>query len=132
MQRGNVAALHVILSLVAMLSLPACLLVVSTSPTPVSGATIVFVAIDNGGSLVASLHVSVVGVDGAWRDEGQTAADGTFRCTPGAGVTRVRAGVVLPSGYALAGEDRWPREIGVPSGASLQIEIRVKAITSPP
>jgi hypothetical protein len=42
----------------------------------------------------------------------------------------VRAGITLPAGYVLAEQDRWPRVIDVPSGESLQIEIRVKATSS--
>lgn len=126
MHRGLAAAWRLLLPLVALLSLPACLVVVSTGPTPLTSATIVFVAIDNNGALVASLHVSVVGVDRAWSEHGLTASDGAFRCTTGAGVARVRAGVVPPPGYVLSRQDPWPREIDVSSGGSQQIEIRVQ------
>jgi hypothetical protein len=126
--RGPSAARRLLLPVIALLSLPACLVVVSTNPTPLTSATIVFVAIDNRGALVASLHVSVVGVDSAWSEQGVTAADGAFRCTTGAGVARVRAGVVPPPGYVLSGQDRWPREIDVSSGGSQQIEIRVQHV----
>ena len=127
---ARAAARRVILSLFALLPLPACLLIVSTNPTSVSGATIIFVAIDDRGASVASLGVSVVGVDGTWRDEGLTASDGAFRCHIGAGITRVRAGIALPSGYVLAQAERWPREIDVPSEGSVQIEIRVTTSSS--
>jgi len=126
MHRGPSAAWRLLLPLVALLSLPACLVVVSTGPTPFASATIVFVAIDDGGALVASLRITVVSVDDAWRDEGMTASDGAFRCNVGPGVGRVRAGVVPPHGYVLSGQDRWPREVDVSSGGSQQIEIRVR------
>ena len=112
--------------LMALLCLPACFVFVSTGPTSLAGATIVFVAFDDGGALVASLKVSVVGVDGAWSEQGLTASDGAFRCHIGAGVTRVRAAVVPPPGYVLSGQDRWPREVDVSSGGSRQIEVRVQ------
>jgi hypothetical protein len=127
MPRAHAAAWRLVLPLVALLSLPACIFIVTTSPTSVSGATIIFVAVDDGGALVASLHISVVGIEGTWREEGLTASNGAFRCNVGAGVTRVRAGVTLPSGYVLAGHDRWPREIDVPSEGSLKVEIRLRA-----
>ena len=126
MHRGPSAARRLLLPLIALLSLPACLVVVSTGPTSLTGATIVFVAIDERGALVASLHVSVAGVDNGWSEQGLTDSDGAFRCTIGAGVARVRATVEPPHGYVLAGQDRWPREVDVSSGGSQQIEIRVR------
>jgi hypothetical protein len=126
MHRGLSAAWRLLLPLVALLSLPACLVSVFSGPTPLTTATIVFVAIDDGGALIASLHVSVVGVDGAWSEQGLTASDGAFRCNIGAGVTRIRAGVVPPPGYVLSGPGRWPREVDVSSGGSQQIESRVQ------
>jgi hypothetical protein len=126
MHRGLSAAWRLLLPLIALLCLPACLVVVSTGPTSLTNATIVFVAIDDGGALVASLRITVVSIDDAWRDEGMTASDGAFRCNVGPGVGRVRAGVVPPPGYVLAGQQRWPREVDVSSGGSQQIEIRVQ------
>ena len=117
---------RVVLPVFLLLTLPSCLLVVSTSPTTISGGTIVFVAVDDRGLLVASLTVSVADVDGAWHDEGLTSGDGSFRCAVAHGVERVRAGVVLPRGFVLA--DQWPRNIDVPHGGSVQIEIRVRAV----
>jgi hypothetical protein len=125
MHRGPSAAWRLLVPLIALLSLPACLVVVSTGPTSLTGATIVFVAIDDRGALIASLHVSVVGVDRPWSEQGLTASDGAFRCNIGAGVARVRAGVVPPPGYVLSERDRWPREVDVSPGGSQQIEIRV-------
>ena len=127
MHRGRSAAWR-LLPLIALLSLPACLVVVSTGPTSLTGATIVFVATDDRSALIASLHVSVTGVDSAWREQGVTASDGAFRCTIGAGVARVRAAVEPPKGYVLAGQDRWPRELDVSPGGSQQIEIRVRRV----
>ena len=49
----------------ALLVLPSCILIVSTAPTTVSGATVVFVAVDDDGFFVASLGVTVVDVHGA-------------------------------------------------------------------
>ena len=74
---------------------------------------------------MASLTVSVADVDGRWRDEGRTAQDGAFRCAVATGVTRVRAGVVAPSGFVLAETNRWPRDIDVPATGSVQIEVHV-------
>ena len=126
MSRGPSAAWRLLLPLIALLSLPACLVIVSTGPTPLASATIVFVAVDDQGALIASLHVSVVGVDGAWSAQGLTASDGAFRCHVGAGVARVRATVIPPNGYVLSGQDRWPREVDVSAGGSQQVEIRVR------
>jgi hypothetical protein len=119
-----------LLPVFALLTLSSCLLVVSTSPTAVHGATIVFVAVDDRGLLVASLTVSVADVNGSWHDEGRTSDDGSFRCAVAQGVERVRAGVVLPHGFVLTGSDQWPRNIDVPPGGSVQIEIRVRASAS--
>ena len=66
MHRGPSRAWRPLLLVTAVLSLPGCLVIVSTGPTPVASATIVFIAIDDGGTFIASLEVSVVGVDGAW------------------------------------------------------------------
>jgi len=128
MSQGPSAAWRLILPLIALLSLPACLVIVSTGPTSLASATIVFVAIDDQGALIASLKVSVVGIDGAWSEQGLTASDGAFRCQVGAGVARIRATVIPPTGYVLAGQDRWPREFDVSSGGSQQIEIRVQHV----
>ena len=123
---------RVVIPIVALLTLPACLLIVSTGPTPVAGATIVFVAIDDRGALVASLQISVVDIDGQWRGNGVTARDGSFRCGVRAGVTRVHAEVRLPVGYVLGRSDQWPREIDVPTQGNLRVEIHVTSIPGPP
>jgi hypothetical protein len=117
-----------VLPVFLLLTLPSCLLVVSTSPTAITGATIVFVAIDDHGLFVASLTVSVTDLDGRWHDQGLTAADGAFRCVVGGGVQRVRAAVTLPSGFVLAGSDQWPRDIDVSPNGSVRLEIRVRAV----
>ena len=111
--------------IVALLTLPACLLVVSTGPTSIEGATIVFVATDDRGALVASLRISVADLDGQWHQSGLTSGDGSFRCGIRSGVTRVRAELTLPIGYVLRRSDQWPREIDVPTHGSVRIEIRV-------
>src|SRR4026207_889795 len=83
--------------LLAALTLNACIVIVSTSPTAVSGATIVLVATDGHGQFVRSLRVVLVHVAGVWRTDGLTGGDGSFRCGLGEGVTRVRAEVVPPA-----------------------------------
>src|SRR5262245_65158596 len=80
-----------------LLTLPSCFFYISTSPTTVTGANIIFVAVDDGGLLVASLAVSVTDVDGGWHDQGLTAGDGAFRCAVAKGVRQVRAAVTPPS-----------------------------------
>jgi hypothetical protein len=126
MHRRPSRAWRLVLPVMALLSLPGCLVIVSTGPTPVSSATIVFVAIDDGGAFIAALKISVVGVDGAWSQQGLTAPDGAFRCHIGTGVTRVRATATPPPGYVLSGQDRWPREFDVSSGGRQEVEIRLQ------
>ena len=126
MHRVPSRAWRLLLLVMAVLSLPGCLVIVSSGPTPIASATIVFVAIDDGGALIASLKVSVVGVGGAWSQQGLTAADGAFRCHIGTGVTRVRATVTPPPGYALSGQDLWPRELDVTSGGRQEVEVRLQ------
>jgi hypothetical protein len=116
-----------VLPVVPLLALTSCVLIVTTTPTPISGATIVFVAIDDHGGAVASLHITVEDVSGEWRDDGLTAGDGFFRCGVRAGVTRVRAEVKLPSGLELATSERWPHDIDVSRGGTVQVQIRVRA-----
>jgi len=100
---------------------------VSTSPTPVSEATIVFVAKDNRGLVVPSLRVTIVDVAGDWRMDGLTASDGSLRCGVRAGVARVRAEVVPPAGYVLAQSESWPRQLDVSSGGSIAVDIHLTA-----
>ena len=111
--------------LLAALALNSCIVYFSTGPTPVSGATIVFVATDGRGQLVRSLHVTIVDVAGAWRADGITGDDGSYQCGVGAGVTRVRAAVVPPAGYVLARSDGWPRDLDVSGGGGLRVEVHV-------
>jgi hypothetical protein len=132
MHCGPCAAWRLLPPLMALLCLPACLVVVSTGPTSLAGATIVFVAVDDRGALIASLNVSVVSLDQTWSDHGLTASDGAFRCQIGAGVTRVRAAVTPPTGYVLSGPERWPREVDVSSGGRQQIEVRVQHVHAAP
>lgn len=113
--------------LLAALACNACIVFVSTSPTLLSEATIVFVAKDGSGLFVHSLRVTLVDVAGAWRMDGLTASDGSFRCGVRAGVTRVRAEVVPPAGYVLARSDSWPRQLDVSSGGNIVIEVRLTA-----
>ena len=111
--------------LLAALTLNACIVIVSTSPTAVSGATIVFVATDGHGQFVRSLRVVIVDVAGVWRTDGLTGGDGSFRCGVGEGVTTVRAEVVPPAGYVLARSDNWPRDLDVSGGGNMRVEIHV-------
>jgi hypothetical protein len=111
--------------LLGLLTLNGCVVYFSTSPTPVSGATIVFVATDDHGQFVRSLRVTIVDPGGAWRVDGLTEGDGSFRCGIRAGVTRVRTEVVPPAGYLLTPMDRWPRDLEVSGGGTLRVEIHV-------
>jgi hypothetical protein len=113
--------------LVAALACNACIVFVSTSPTLVSEATIVFVAKDGRGLFVHSLRVTLVDVAGGWRTDGVTASDGSFRCGVRAGVARVRAEVVPPAGYVLAESDSWPRQLDVSSGGNIAVDIHLTA-----
>ena len=103
------------------------LVVVSTNPTTISGATIVFVATDDHGRFVSSLHVTVVDIAGDWQVEGLTTRDGSFQCGVGAGVTRIRAEVVPPAGYVLVLSDTWPRHFDGSTGASVRVDVKLKA-----
>jgi hypothetical protein len=111
--------------LLAVLALNSCIVYFSTAPTPGSGATIVFVATDGRGASVRSLHVTIVDVAGAWRADGVTGGDGSFRCGVDPGVRRVRAEVVPPAGYVLARSDNWPRDIDVSGGDDMRVEVHV-------
>ena len=111
--------------LLAGLAVNSCIVYLSTSPTPVSGATIVIVATDGHGQFVRSLHVTITDAAGEWRADGLTGSDGSFRCSVGAGITRVRAEVVPPAGYVLASSDSWPRSLDVSGGGNVQVDVRV-------
>jgi hypothetical protein len=116
-----------LLPLVLVLPLWSCLVIVSSTPTTISGANIVFVAFDDDGTFVASMRVTVVDVAGDWRQSGSTGMDGSFRCTVATGVTRVRVSVAPPKGYALAVTERWPREIDLPADGNVRVEVRVRS-----
>ena len=123
--RRRIASWKQAAPLLAALALNACIVIVSTSPTAVSGATIVFVATDGHGQFVQSLRVVIVDVAGVWRTDGLTGGDGSFRCGVREGVTRVRAEVVPPAGYVLARSDNWPRDLDVSGGGNMRVEIHV-------
>jgi hypothetical protein len=116
-----------LLPLVLVLPLWSCLVIVSSTPTTISGANIVFVAFDDDGTFVASMRVTVVDVAGDWRQSGSTGMDGSFRCTVATGVTRVRVSVAPPKGFALAVTERWPREIDLPADGNVRVEVRVRS-----
>jgi hypothetical protein len=126
--RGRFAPWRCCVPVAALLTLSSCLIVVSTGPTALVGGNIVFVAIDDHGALVASLHITVVDLAGDWRLEGMTAHDGSFRCDVRSGVTRVRATVTPPRGYVISRTEPWPREIDVFSTTSVRVEVRVNAV----
>ena len=105
--------------------LPSCLLVVSTGPTTVSGANLVFVATGDGGVRIAALLVTITEAGGDWRREGSTSWEGLFRCDVPSGVTRVRVGAVPPRGYELADPDAWPRDLTLQPGATIDVGVRV-------
>ena len=125
---GRFAPWRCCVPVAALLTLSSCLIVVSTGPTALVGGNIVFVAIDDHGALVASLHITVVDLAGDWRRDGMTAHDGSFRCDVRSGVTRVRATVTPPRGYVIARTEPWPREIDVFSTTSVRVEVRVNAV----
>ena len=114
-----------VIPVLAILALNSCIVYISTSPTAVSGATIVFVATDGHGRFVRSLQVTIIDVAGAWRTSGLTGGDGSFRCGVGAGVRRVRADVVPPAGYVLTRSDSWPRDLEVSGGGNVQVDVQV-------
>lgn len=114
-----------VIPVLAILALNSCIVYISTSPTAVSGATIVFVATDGHGQFVRSLQVTIIDVAGAWRTSGLTGGDGSFRCGVGAGVRRVRADVVPPAGYVLTRSDSWPRDLEVSGGGNVQVDVQV-------
>ena len=123
--RSRVASWKRAVPLLALLTVNACIVYISTSPTTVSGATIVFVATDDHGWFVGGLRVVIVDVAGAWRTDGLTQTDGSFQCGIGAGVTRVRTEVVPPAGYVMTPSDSWPRNLDVSGGGNLRVEIHV-------
>ena len=123
--RSRVASWKRAVPLLALLTANACIVYFSTGPTPVSGATIVFVAVDEHEQFVRSLRISLVDVAGRWRADGLTELDGSFRCGIQAGVTRVRTDVVPPAGYVLTPSNSWPRNFDVSGGGDLRVEIRV-------
>jgi hypothetical protein len=125
---GWAARLKPVLPLVPLLALSSCVLVIGTSPTAVSDATILFVATDERGGAVASMRIIAIDVFGEWRDEGLTARDGSFSCGVPVGVTRVRAGVRVPSGFVLVGSEGWPHAVDVPAHGTVRVEIRLTAL----
>jgi hypothetical protein len=123
--RSRVASWKRAVPLLALLTVNACIVYISTSPTTVSGATIVFVATDDHGRFVGGLRVVIIDVAGAWRTDGLTQTDGSFQCGIRAGVTRVRTEVVPPAGYVMTPADSWPRNLDVSDGGNLRVEIHV-------
>ena len=122
--RRRIASWKGAVPLLAALALNACIVIVSTSPTAVSGATIAFVATDGSGQSVRSLRVVIADVAGVWRTDGLTGGDGSFRCGVGEGVTRVRAEVVPPAGYVLP-LGQLAADFDVSGGGNMRIEVHV-------
>ena len=90
-----------VIPVLAIFALNSCIVYISTSPTAVSGATIVFVATDVARFVRCVAAVTILDVAGAWRAVGLTGGDGSFRCGVGAGVLTMRRDVVPPAGYVL-------------------------------
>jgi hypothetical protein len=107
---------------------PGCLVFVSTGPSHIEDATIVFVVTDDRGELVAHVHIAVTAVASTWRTEGRTHFDGAFHCRVQGSVDRVRVGVTPPDGYALVQSDGWPRTLMVDAGGEDIIEVRVRRL----
>lgn len=117
---------RVLMTVVAALLLPSCILYVSSSPTSVGGATIVFVAVDGRGGSVESLAIRVVDLRGEWTGQATTSVGGSCSLVVGASVKRVRVDVTPPAGYVLTDARGWPREVDVSPGRNVRIEIMVR------
>jgi hypothetical protein len=113
-------------TVLTLLALPSCIFYISTAPTTLSGANIIFVAVDDDGTFVSSVGVTVVAIGSDWHEHGLTAGDGSFNCSVRSGVTRVRIDAEPPRGFVLAEARGWPRELDVSAGGSLRVEVRVK------
>jgi hypothetical protein len=107
--------------------LPACRFIISSGPTTVSSATIIFVVVDDGDRLVGSTHITVREVAGDWTASGVTAAGGQYQCRVRAGVSQVSVWVEPPDGFALA-DGNWPRRLDVSRPDPLEIRIRVRRL----
>jgi hypothetical protein len=115
-----------LLTVVALFTSTSCLVVFSTSPTSASNANIVFVAADDHGKFVESLHVTVIDLGGDWRVDGVTGRDGSYRCAVQSGVSRVRVEVSPPAAFVFANPEEWPRELDVPPG-NMRVDVQVTA-----
>ncbi len=107
---------------------PGCFVFVSTGPSHIEDATIVFVVKDDHGALVAHVRIEVVAIATEWRTEGSTRVDGAFRCKVERSVEQVRVGVTPPDGYALIQSDRWPRTLTIGAGVEETVEVRVRRL----
>ena len=115
--------------LAALLTLgPGCFVFVSTGPSHIEDATIVFVVTDDRGEFVAHVHIEVTAIASTWRTDGRTHFDGAFHCRVQGSVDRVRVGVTPPDGYALVQSDGWPRTLLVGAGGEDIIEVRVRRL----
>ena len=90
--------LHALLLAAFALPLQACLVVISTGPTPLHDANIVFVVFDDNGGFVSGASVVVSDAGGHWQQSGYTGKDGVYRCSLGSGVTRVTITLEPPRG----------------------------------
>ena len=124
---ARIASWHCLFPVACLLCLPSCLLVVTSGPTTVESANIVFVATGDGGVRVSALLITVTDVRGDWHGAGRTSWDGLYRCDVPSGILRVRAVAAPPSGYVLAEPGAWPRELEVRSGETVEVEVRVTA-----
>lgn len=108
------------LAIALVLPLSGCLLVIGTSPTPVSQAQIiVIVRIDDSGTAISGAGVAVFdGASGEVLGRGATGNDGRFTLTV-AGASPLRVVVEAPTGYR------------VPASGSRSIEVVLASASDP-
>ena len=73
-------SLYALLAAAFAIPLQACLLIVSSGPTTLQEANIVFVVFDETGAAVSDVTLSVTASAGDWGQTGQTGSDGLFTC----------------------------------------------------
>jgi len=105
--------------------LQACLVIVSSGPTALPDANIVFVVFDETGAAVSDVTLIVRDSAGDWRQTGQTGSDGLFKCRVGAGVSRVSVRLEPPRGY-VSTERLWPMILDLESDGSQRVELRLR------
>ena len=123
-RRRRSGLLYALLLVAIAVPLEACLLIVSSGPTPLHEANIVFVVFDDTGTAVSDVTLIVRDTTGDWGQTGQTGRDGLFKCRVGAGVSRVTVRLEPPRGYVPA-TGSLPMVLDVESGGSQRVELRV-------